>query len=95
MSSPPEIHHDAARSRFTASTDAGEAVLEYARQRRHIIFTHTGVPPESEGQGIGGALAAAGLDYARSEGLRVKPACPFVAAFVKLHAEYQDLVDAH
>lgn len=90
----PAIHHDAAQSRFATSTDAGEAVLEYIRDGQRITFTHTGVPPEAEGRGVGSALAMAGLDYARSEGLRVRPTCPFVAAFVKDHAEYQDLIDA-
>ena len=90
----PAIQHDAAHSRFAASTDAGEAVLEYTRDGQRIIFTHTGVPPEAEGKGVGSALAKAGLDYARNEGLRVRAACPFVAAFVKSHPEYQDLIDA-
>ena len=90
----PEIHHDAKASRFTADTEGGEAALEYMRDGRRIIFTHTGVPPESEGKGVGGALARAGLDYARAEGLRVRPMCPFVAAWVQQHPEYQPLVDA-
>lgn len=90
----PAIHHDPAQSRFATSTDAGEAVLEYIRDGRRITFTHTGVPPEAEGRGVGSALAKEGLDYARSEGLRVRAACPFVAAFVKNHPEYQDLIEA-
>lgn len=90
----PAIHHDAAQSRFATSTDTGEAVLEYIRNGQRITFTHTGVPPEAEGRGVGSALAKVGLDYARSEGLRVRAACPFVAAFVKNHPEYQDLIEA-
>jgi predicted GNAT family acetyltransferase len=88
----PAITHDADRSRFTADTPFGEAALEYMRDRKRIIFTHTGVPPEAEGQGIGAALARAGLDFARSEGLVVRPMCPFVASYVQRHPEYQDLV---
>ena len=90
----PEIRHDADKSRFTADAEGGEASLEYMRDGKRIIFTHTGVPPEAEGKGVGGALARAGLDYARSEGLRVRPMCPFVAAWVQRHPEYQSLVDA-
>jgi predicted GNAT family acetyltransferase len=51
------------------------------------------VPAKLEGKGIGNALAAAALDYARSEGLRVVPRCEFIAAFIRRHREYQDLVD--
>ena len=90
----PEITHDADRSRFTAETQFGEAALEYMRDGERIIFTHTGVPPEAEGQGIGAALARAGLDYARDEGLVVRPMCPFVASFVERHPEYQALLGA-
>ena len=89
----PEIRHDKENSRFTADTDGGEAELAYMRDGKRIVFTHTGVPPESEGRGIGGALARAGLEYAKAEGLGVKPMCPFVAAYVKRNPEYQPLVD--
>ena len=88
----PAITHDADHSRFTADTGFGEASLEYMRDRKRIIFTHTGVPPEAEGKGIGAALAKAGLDYARSEGLTVRPMCPFVASYIERHPDYQDLV---
>jgi len=90
----PEITHDVERSRFTTETRFGEAALEYMRDGKRIIFTHTGVPPEAEGKGVGAALAKAGLDYARDEGLIVKPMCPFVATYVAKHPEYKDLLVA-
>ena len=90
----PAITHDPERSRFVANTTHGEAVLDYMRDGKRIIFTHTGVPSAVEGKGIGTALARAGLDHARDEGLVVKPMCPFVAAFVKRHPEYEPLLGA-
>jgi predicted GNAT family acetyltransferase len=90
----PGITHDAEHSRFTADTQFGEAVLEYMRDGKRIIFTHTGVPPEAERKGIGAALAKAGLDYARDEGLVVRPMCPFVASYVERNPEYQSLLGA-
>lgn len=90
----PEITHDAEHSRFTADTRFGEAALEYMRDGKRIVFTHTGVPPEAEGQGIGAALAKAGLDYARDEGLVIRPMCPFVASYVERHPEYKPLLAA-
>ena len=44
------------------------------------------------GQGVGSALAKAGLGHARSEGLRVLPTCPFVAAYMREHPEEKDLL---
>lgn len=79
--------------RFELNLDGELAVSAYHRRNGTIVFTHTEVPPAFEGKGIGNALARAALDYARSEGLRVVPRCPFIAAFIRRHPEYQDLVD--
>ena len=82
-----------AESRFELDVDGKLAVSEYRKRPGKIIFTHTEVPLELEGQGIGNVLARSALDYARSEGLRVVPHCQFIAAFIKRHPEYQDLVE--
>ena len=86
------VTHDAAQHRFVADLDGGQAVAAYHLQGRRILFTHTEVPPEHEGRGVGGALARAALDHARAEGLEVVPQCPFITAWVKRHKEYHDLV---
>jgi predicted GNAT family acetyltransferase len=88
----PAIRHEPASTRFVSDVAGGEATLEYMRDGRRIIFTHTGVPPESEGKGVGASLAKAGLEYARAEKLTAVPACPFVAAYVKRHREWADVV---
>ena len=82
-----------AESRFELEVDGQLAMSAYHRRGDRIIFTHTEVPPQLEGKGIGKALATAALDYARSEGLKVVPRCPFIAAFIRRNPEYQDLVD--
>jgi predicted GNAT family acetyltransferase len=78
--------------RFEIRQDGHVAELTYQRVGEKIIFTHTGVPSALEGQGVGGALARAGLEYARAEKLVVRPLCPFVAAYIARHPEYADLV---
>jgi len=87
-----EVEHEAERSRFVVRVADQEAVLDYQDLAEKIVFTHTGVPGALEGRGIGGALARAGLEWARAEGKRVVPICPFVAAYVARHPEYADLV---
>ena len=59
-----------------------------------IIFTHTEVPAALEGRGIGGALAKAGLEFARANQLQVVPLCPFVRSYIERKPEYQPLVSA-
>ena len=87
-----EVHHNAAASRFELRVGASTAVLEYSLQADTIIFTHTGVPSEIEGRGIGSQLVRAGLEYAREKGFKVVPLCWFVAGFIERHAEYQNLL---
>jgi predicted GNAT family acetyltransferase len=67
-------------------------LLAYRLAEGKIIFTHTGVPAEFSGQGIGSLLARAGLDYARAQSLAVVPLCSFIAGYIQKHPEYQDLV---
>jgi hypothetical protein len=57
-----------------------------------LSLVHTEVPAELEGHGIGGRLAKAGLEFARQENLKVVPSCPFVAAYIRRHPEYLELV---
>lgn len=79
-------------SRFEAAVGDDVAVASYRMKDRTITFTHTEVPEALRGRGVGDALARAALDSARARGLTVVPRCPFIAAFVRRHAEYQDLV---
>jgi predicted GNAT family acetyltransferase len=64
---------------------------EYRRDRDRVIFLHTEVDPAFEGRGIGGRLAAGALDDVRARGLRMTVKCPFSAAYLLRHPEYEDL----
>lgn len=73
--------------------DGSFAIAEYVLSPGKLAITHTGVPPAHEGKGIGTALVQFVLASARARGLRVRPICPFVAAYIKRHPEEQDLLD--
>ncbi len=92
MSEPVSVHNNREANRFEVKKDGELAELDYQLQDDRIIFTHTGVPDSLEGQGIGGALAKAGLTYAREHNLQVVPLCPFVRSYIERKPEYQDLV---
>jgi len=68
------------------------AFAEYTLSEGKIVFTHTEVPQQFEGKGIGSALIRHGLAEARRRGLKVVPICPFFAAYMTKHAEEQDLL---
>jgi predicted GNAT family acetyltransferase len=50
------------------------------------------VPAALNGRGIGSALVCGLLDLARGQGSKVRPLCPFVAAYIARHPEYADLL---
>ncbi len=81
------------QSRYEArSGDLLAGVAMYKLADRLVVFTHTEVEPEYEGQGVGGRLVRAALDDVRSRGLHVLALCPFVSAWIEHHPDYADLV---
>ncbi|WP_026481741.1 GNAT family N-acetyltransferase [Agromyces subbeticus] len=89
-----EIVRNDDRNRYELSF-AGERA-GFAQYRRHdgvIVFTHTVVLPEFEGRGLGSKLAKFVLGDAVARGERIVPECPFIAAYLRRHEEYEASVD--
>lgn len=86
-----EITDNAARHRYELAVDGTTAFVTYRRGAGKITFVHTEVPESLAGRGIGGRLARHVLDAARHDGLTVVPLCPFIAAYMERHPEYDDL----
>jgi predicted GNAT family acetyltransferase len=88
------IRDNVEKHRFEIDLGDGTlAIAEYNLHPDRIVFTHTEVPPAHEGQGLGTTLIKFALRSARERGLKVIPICPFFAAYLKKHAEEQDLLD--
>lgn len=80
-------------SRFETTIDGNVAYSAYdLEDPDRIVFTHTVVPEELAGRGVGGALIRHALDAARTSNLKVVPQCSFVASFIKKHPDYADLL---
>lgn len=94
MSQSSEIHDAGDRSRFETEVEGHTATLDYRIEGATIRLVHTEVPPALESRGIGSSLVRHALESARSRGLEVWPQCPFVAAYIRQHPEYLDLVPA-
>ena len=82
-----DVTDNKTESRFELATDAGPAIAAYTLDGDTITFTHTVVPPEAEGQGVGSTLIAGALADAKARGLKVVPQCAFVAAYLRRHPE--------
>jgi predicted GNAT family acetyltransferase len=88
-----EVHDNKDARRYELQTEAGMAFAEYRPAGPAVMFTHTEVPEEMEGQGVGSRLVKAALDDVMAQGKKVIPMCPFVAGYISQHKEYLELVD--
>lgn len=74
----------------------GETVLGTASYRLEgsdtVVFTHTEVDPQQEGQGYGSALARGALDDVGRGTRKVVASCKFIARYIDAHPEYRGLL---
>lgn len=90
----PDIRNNEDRRRYEISVDSELAgFAQYSVRPSRIIITHTEVFDQFEGQGLAGKLIKFALDDIRARGLDVVPLCPYAAAYIEKHPEYEDLVD--
>ena len=86
------VRDNADRHRFELDTDGHVAFSNYRRDGDTLTVLHTEVPAALNGRGIGSALVCGLLDLARGQGSKIRPLCPFVAAYIARHPEYADLL---
>ncbi len=87
-----DIVHRPEIGRFETTVDGLRSEADYQLDGRVVRMTHTGVPSQLEGRGIAGELVKTALTWARAQGYKVQPVCPYVQAYVKRHPQWQDLV---
>lgn len=84
-----DVKHNPEAKRFEVQLGDKIAMVEYMLSGNNMIFTHTEVPQEFEGQGIANHMAKFALDYAVEAGHKIQPLCPLVKRYVDRHPEYQ------
>ncbi len=87
-----KIENNPAQRRFEAKIGDDIASVEYILGKDYIVFAHTEVPQAFEGKGIASQLAQTALEYAKDHQLEVMPLCPYFAAYMRRHPEYQSLL---
>jgi predicted GNAT family acetyltransferase len=88
-----KVENNAAEKRFEINLPDGTAFIQYTKRGEDVYnLYHTEVPSQFGGKGVGSALAKGTLEYIKAEGKQIIPTCPFVAAYLKKHPEYEDLV---
>jgi len=90
----PRVVHEPDESRYDLWV--GDRLAGHIRYLRCadgvLVLAHTEIDPDLRRDGLGATLVRAALDDARDRDLTVQPLCPFVAAFIRQHPEYDDLV---
>lgn len=87
-----DVHDNPEARRFEAQVGEHLAVAEYDLEPGAMRFTHTLVPPELAGKGVGSRLAEACMAACRDRQLKAKPDCSFIAGYIRKHPDCHDLV---
>ena len=88
------VREDEPRSRFVLPIEAEAVAAAYYQtdDENRRVLTHTEVPSEYMGGGIGSALARGVFDMARARGFKLVLRCSFMAAWLARHPDYADVV---
>lgn len=79
--------------RYEWQIDEHLAFVEYILIKNEKIYlTHTEVPQQLSGKGIGSQLVKAVLDEVKKNNWELVPLCPFVALYISKNPTYKSLV---
>ncbi|MEW5674814.1 GNAT family N-acetyltransferase [Flavobacterium enshiense] len=81
------------KRRFELEVEDSVAYVEFIKNNDGIVFlTHTEVPAELEGKGVGSEMVSRTLNWIKEHGFTLAPLCPFVAAYLKRHPEWTEIL---
>ena len=86
------LRQNVARNRYEFDVDGGEALAFYRLADGVMTFTHTEVPAQLRGRGLGSQMMHAVLHDVRAQRLKVVPRCPFVSDYIRRNPEFADLL---
>jgi uncharacterized protein len=90
--SSAQVVHNSAAQQFELRVGDLLCLLQYRVAGAKMIIFHTEVPPAVQNRGLAERMTKAALEFARAEGFKVEPRCPYTAAFLRQRREYSDLL---
>ncbi len=93
MPETTDVTDNPEKSRFEITVEGHLAVAEYRIQGDRVVLTHTEVPEELSGKGVGSKLAQGVFEALRGDGRKVVATCPFMAGYAEKHPEYREIVE--
>ncbi len=87
------ITHNADEQRYEIHVEGILAGFSLAEEMDdQVVFTHTEVLDQFEGQGLAGELITGALDDVRVKDKKVVSRCDYVTRFIEKHPDYADLL---
>ncbi|TFE29503.1 GNAT family N-acetyltransferase [Cohnella luojiensis] len=78
---------------YVGEKDKRDAEIHYVPSGNStIIVDHTFVSDSMRGQGVGQALVRRIVEFARKEGIKIMPLCPFTKSQFDRHKDYDDVL---
>ncbi len=83
-----DIIQDKGKQVFTYTTEGFTCRVNYTITGDIFDIRSTFVPDQLRGKGIAAQLVKAACDYARKNGLKIKPTCSYADLWLKRHKGY-------
>ncbi len=93
MEKVPKLINNENAKQYELEAEGLKARIEYIIAKNNVIYlTHTEVPSQLEGKGIGSTIVKLALEDIKSREMQLMPLCPFVAAYIKRHEEWNEIL---
>ena len=79
--------------RFEVPTKDGMAYVDYRWSGEILLLLYIFVPVSFRGKGISSVLLEHVLNYAKEKKVKIKVFCPYIAKYIRMHPEHQELVN--
>lgn len=79
--------------RFEVPTKDGIAYIDYRWSGEILMLLYIFVPVSFRGKGISSVLLEHALNYAIEKKVKIKVFCPYIAKYIRMHPEHQDLLN--
>lgn len=81
-----------ARHRFELTENGLTAFADYREDGGVLLIPHVEAPHALRGTGAAGRLMQGLLEQVRRDGKKIVPLCPYAAAYIRRHPEFEDLL---
>jgi predicted GNAT family acetyltransferase len=78
---------------FELPVEDAAATAHYRVEGNRVVLTHTEVPEQLSGRGVGSRLAREVFEAIRRSGRKAVTRCAFMAAYASRHPEVADVVE--